>query len=1175
MIVMLVAECNKNALKETRRIIDQFAPRRGRRTWLTAITENGLATLRKELKRTARRNTAVACHRIRGQKLTELLWIVGDRRRFDAQGNVPTNITYRDIIRAGDESDFHSAYSMSLLAAVAGLFHDFGKANQLFQQKLQNTRPSREPFRHEWVSLLLFTQWLSKAAKHSGANSKTDEYWLQQLAEITPDNIQELAQHPLDKPLHTEFSEYLLQNIRKNVKVSSKLPPIAAIVAWLIVSHHRLPTDQREENKASGLQQSGANSLKRINNQTLFIDTEWNSKPFPDVDLTDELKQQNCEFEHGLPFASRTWCAKARAIGKRCVKHLSNLQEYTHLSNPLVFHLSRLSLMMGDHYYSSLPPQANWQDDQYHAYANTFGFSQADQNSGKKGQLKQKLDEHNTGVAHYSYMIARHLPQLRDQLPCISNIAALKKRTRIPRFNWQNKAYEAALALRDSAQQHGFFGVNIASTGYGKTFANARIMEALNRPETGCRFTVLLGLRTLTLQTGDALQERLQLDDDDLAVLIGSAAVKQLHDYQKAEARKHSEQHLGQKQTSSFEWQSPEVLAEAAGSESTAAFAEHEYVKYEGEIRYQPLKQWLGNNAQLNKLVQAPVLVATIDRMIPASEGTRGGKQIAPMLRLLTSDLIIDEPDDFGLEDLPALCRLVYMAGLLGSRVLLSSATLPPSLVNALFSAYRTGRDSYDENHGRSAQGIYCGWFDEHKSHCQLHHSDNDFNDAHGTFSQYRVKQLSKQPAIHRGVIVPIHNDQQDNNYNASKCQAAQQMAHTLWQQIQQCQQQHYTQIPLQNQPKVTVPVSIGIVRMANIDPMIAVASRLMQQNAPDDSCWHFIIYHSRFPLIMRSAIEQQLDSLLKRDKKDLTYPLATHPLLQEKLATAPNKKHTIIVLASPVAEVGRDHDYDWAIIEPSSMRSIIQMAGRVQRHRQQQCETPNIYLLDKNLKALHNNQNISFNKPGFESDSNKLLDHALSACLPAQHIQTISAAARTVAPTTQPDLAEQTEAEQKPLDLITLEHLATEQTLQKAELWWKKSVASWYGELQRQQCFRDPQGQQDIDHFLWFDADDLERDYTIPLTFKRFSEDHSNFVTTHDIQQVEPFEVGNNIQLWQSHDYPQLIAAQAKHRNDQPEFTMQLLGTITVPDYSNQQSGQADVTWNYHPNLGVYKEWK
>jgi CRISPR-associated endonuclease/helicase Cas3 len=39
-------------------------------------------------------------------------------------------------------------------------------------------------------------------------------------------------------------------------------------------------------------------------------------------------------------------------------------------------------------------------------------------------------------------------------------------------------------------------------------------------------------------------------------------------------------------------------------------------------------------------------------------------------------------------------------------------------------------------------------------------------------------------------------------------------------------------------------------------------------------------------------------------------------------------------VLGSPVTEVGRDHDYDWAVVEPSSMRSLIQLAGRVRRHR-------------------------------------------------------------------------------------------------------------------------------------------------------------------------------------------------------------------------------------------------
>ena len=66
MNVMLISQCSKNALTESRRILDQFAERRGDRSWQTTITQHGLDTLRRLLRQTARKNTAVACHWIRG-----------------------------------------------------------------------------------------------------------------------------------------------------------------------------------------------------------------------------------------------------------------------------------------------------------------------------------------------------------------------------------------------------------------------------------------------------------------------------------------------------------------------------------------------------------------------------------------------------------------------------------------------------------------------------------------------------------------------------------------------------------------------------------------------------------------------------------------------------------------------------------------------------------------------------------------------------------------------------------------------------------------------------------------------------------------------------------------------------------------------------------------------------
>ncbi|WYH52240.1 hypothetical protein WKW49_13605 [Teredinibacter turnerae] len=51
MNVLLVSQCSKRALVETRRVLDQFAERRGDRVWQTAITQQGLDTLRKMLKK--------------------------------------------------------------------------------------------------------------------------------------------------------------------------------------------------------------------------------------------------------------------------------------------------------------------------------------------------------------------------------------------------------------------------------------------------------------------------------------------------------------------------------------------------------------------------------------------------------------------------------------------------------------------------------------------------------------------------------------------------------------------------------------------------------------------------------------------------------------------------------------------------------------------------------------------------------------------------------------------------------------------------------------------------------------------------------------------------------------------------------------------------------------------
>ena len=58
MNILLISQCSKNALDRTRQILDQFAERRGDRTWQTAITQQGLDTLRRLLRQSARKRSS-------------------------------------------------------------------------------------------------------------------------------------------------------------------------------------------------------------------------------------------------------------------------------------------------------------------------------------------------------------------------------------------------------------------------------------------------------------------------------------------------------------------------------------------------------------------------------------------------------------------------------------------------------------------------------------------------------------------------------------------------------------------------------------------------------------------------------------------------------------------------------------------------------------------------------------------------------------------------------------------------------------------------------------------------------------------------------------------------------------------------------------------------------------
>ncbi|MCL6361365.1 type I-F CRISPR-associated helicase Cas3 [Pectobacterium polaris] len=1095
MNILLISECNKRALVETRRILDQFAERKGERTWQTAITQEGLNTLRKLLRKTARRNTAVACHWVRSANHTELLWIVGNLRRFNTQGSVPTNTTSRDILRSKDENPWHSAEVFSLLAAISGLFHDVGKANALFQAGLSGTGPRSQPYRHEWVSLRLFQAFVGE---------QDDKGWLTALSTMTPEAettllaaLQQDKQTPSSSPFRT-------------------LPPLAQVIAWLIVSHHRLPVFNKSTELAPNSSEPQLDYAETW--LTDHLSAQWNALNHCKTDVTPSALTQVWQFPHGTPLRSSVWREKARKFADRALK-LPSFMHFGQLDQRLTVHLARLALMLSDHHYSAGAATVGWQDMAYSVWANT---------DRKTGEYKQKLDEHCVGVGQNALLLGRSLPHLRDTLPAITRHKGFRQRSTHPRFRWQDRAFDLACSIRESSKQHGFFGVNMASTGRGKTFANARIMYGLSDESTGCRFSVALGLRTLTLQTGDALRQRLKLDEDDLAVLIGSQAVQDLHEMrQENETRQQN---------------TPQTGSESADP----LFSEHQYVRYDGSLDDGRLKTWLERSPTLHQLLSAPVLITTIDHLMPATESLRGGHQIAPMLRLLTSDLVLDEPDDFGLEDLPALCRLVNWAGMLGSRVLLSSATLPPALIRALFGAYLDGRAAWQQAYGtpNTPLNVCCGWFDEFDCQHEQYGDVKGFMTQHDAFVQQRLKNLAKEELpLRLASIVPVSSP--SKNKDEVHLAVAQAIHPLLCDLHSQHHQQH----------KSGKAVSLGLVRMANINPLVAVARQLLAIPSPPDISIHYCIYHSQHPLAMRSYIEQRLDAALMRNDADALWQVDE---IRQAVENAPQQHHIFVVLATSVAEVGRDFDCDWAIVEPSSMRSFIQLAGRILRHRQDEQhvpKTPNICLLSHNIRALRE-EDVAYCKPGFESKDDRLDTHDLRQLLQEEDYRHLNAAPRIVQP------APLT----KPFSLVALEHAVLGKTLlglknQKlddlkrppAAFWWR-AHPHWNGELQRRTPFR--QSAKDEAYTLWIADDDEDPVFMV-------EDDGPSGWKQSDVIRPTSLHMAEGVCAWIDPDYPALYQRLADEKQWELKWVSARFGEIRLRD--------GDENWLWHPLLGVF----
>lgn len=538
-------------------------------------------------------------------------------------------------------------------------------------------------------------------------------------------------------------------------------------------------------------------------------------------------------------------------------------------------------------------------------------FANAAWNEDKQFLLRQQLKDHLNRIGKEVKSIFKIFNNFQD-----ADGSLLPKTSFIPRskskgpYSWQSDAVLCAKGCRTSCKATnniGFIGFVTAPTGTGKTLGNMSIIQATDGQPF--RATVALGLRALTLQTGK-----------ELSKIIPGVYVNIGNELSMALARKEGD--LDKERLSSHPEQTDIPLIPEKGQD----------------------------------YMRAPVCVTTIDSLMTYEHN------ISMALRLMSSDLIIDEYDSYDLVDQSLILGLVKMSGVYGRKVLVSSATLSVTAMKMLMIAYWSGYEEYTLlNNNENKFSINVGLFGK-ESHLFYHSS---VDDAYADILQQSIRYVEKsieEPSIRKADVISPVNDDRDSVITMIK---------------NGCQTLHENTAVID--PLSGKSVSVGLVRFPHIKDVIEISQSIEQDGII------IIPYHSRTMPVIRYKTEALLDKICCRKNEDDFFQ---NDFISHVIQTTQGRDVSIWVVASPVEEVGRDHDFDWMLCSLSGTHSLVQSAGRVMRHRQipRQQSTPNILIMEKPISYYRSiweerrssrNQAFFYN-PGVETELNYFLNDAL-----------------------------------------------------------------------------------------------------------------------------------------------------------------------------------------------------
>ena len=953
--ILINNESIRKSYKKSQRILSKFLPQLGQRTFCGSISQEGLKKLTSELKLISSKYMSISCLSIKNKHNTELLWILGNKDNFDNEDGTyamkTKNLIKKPLsfIEESKEKYFNS------LIKISALFHDLGKANNDFQSKLlsvievakenktYNSYQNSEFFRHETVSVFLTYLFFEYFENNKLLSFDVDsikngfDYSLIKTKNIIENNDFNYIQNYFFQLLNKIINSF---NILNNIKLENKIVKKSLFVKniseqpnnlnyfeiskisilWLVLTHHKLigvkHFDKNLNSYNSYFNNSDLDNSPFYNNFNYIAPNSTEDKKFQKDKLL-KLKN-NFSFNKGLPSNNNIW---VQNVVKELndIFYLNNLnKDFFNDDKNAIFYLSTLShycrpfLVFSDYLGSVVKTKI----DESKTYLNkdhlSFNFANLD-----NGDFGDTLDNHLITVKN-SFRNLSHLFKINKNyitnefLPYLNKNETKKLNEKTieiapDQFEWQNTAFRAILKESETKNKHSFTVV-ISETGSGKTMAGAKIMKAISNHEL--RYTLCLGLRTLTLQSGKSYRDDLGLNDKQVGIIIGSELSQKIYEKNNLKADIITGSDILDSDTDDYvvdfynqnnKWK--EVLNSKNGLyESSKLF-----------------------DKQCSKIIDSPILVCTVDQLIGITNLNKVNKaKLIP--RIFSSDLLLDEIDNYSPKDLIHVGRLIYLYGFYGRKVVIMSATVSRIIIEQLYESYINGLKCFEYLNGIK-KPILLNLISNLTSPkiFEINLNSNISSNLDEFINDFILSQEKTISKLKLNKVINIDNSDFFNPIYS------------------ECLSLHDK---FKNNIRINennINISVGFIKFNNVNSARQMAYQLLTK---PDSELHLnnnkrisvLCYHSKYTPLELDNIEIELNNVINRKiENSFSKNSQINSIINKNnlnLNNSEEKDLIIIICTTSILEVGRDHDYDWTIIEPSTNKSLIQSCGRVLRHR-------------------------------------------------------------------------------------------------------------------------------------------------------------------------------------------------------------------------------------------------